>query len=89
VPPSQWLGFFDRLPAAPSPHPSEWGAVPPLPSVIEQATEEMHHGERKTAFSILESDPNDDLAATLASFGRMIDAKEKGAENLAKSNSSD
>ena len=27
--------------------------------------------------SILESDPNDDLAATLASLGRMIDADEK------------
>src|SRR3954471_1171013 len=68
VPPSKWLGFFDALPDAPPPHPSEWGAVPPLPSVIEQATEEMRHGERKTMLSILESDPNDDLAATLASF---------------------
>src|SRR4051812_1572675 len=89
VPPSQWLGFFDPLPNTPPPHPSEWGAVPPLPSVIEQATEEIRHGVRKTAISILESDPNDDLAATLASFARMIDAKEEGAENLGKSDSSD
>src|SRR3954447_26693413 len=89
VPPSQWLGFFDPLPNAPPPHPSEWGAVPPLPSVIEQAAEEIRHGERKAMLSILESDPGDDLAATLASFGRAMDAEEKDAENLGKSDSSD
>src|SRR3954470_24362683 len=89
MPPSQWLRFFYPLPDAPPPHPSEWGAVPPLPSVIEQAAEETRHGERKTATSILESDPNDDLAAALASFSRAMDAKEKGAESLGKSDSSD
>src|SRR5215212_4044577 len=88
VPPSQWLGFFDRLPDAPPPHPSEWGAVPPLPSVIDQAAEEIRHGARKAALSILESDPGDALAATLASFSRAMDAKEEGAKNLGKSDSS-
>src|SRR3954468_12593046 len=79
VPPSQWLGFFDALPDAPPPHPSEWGAVPPLPSVIEQAAEEPRHGARKTAISILESDPGDDLAAALARLGRTMEAMpEKG-----------
>src|SRR3954451_753256 len=89
VPPSQWLGFFDPLPDAPPPHKSEWGAVPPLPSVIEQAAEEIRHGERKTATSILESDPGDDVAAALASFSRAMDAKENGAESLGESDSSD
>src|SRR5215212_5126269 len=88
VPPSQWLGFFDPLSAAPQPHPSEWGAVPPLPSVIDQAAEEIRHGARKAALSILESDPGDALAATLASFSRAMDAKEEGAKNLGKSDSS-
>jgi hypothetical protein len=79
VPPSQWLGFFDPLPDAPPPHPSEWGAVPPLPFVIEQAAEEIRHGARKTALSILESDPGDETAAALASFGRAMEARpEKG-----------
>ena len=44
VPPSQWLGFFDRT-GAPPPHPSEWGAVPPLPSVIEQASKRQKRRE--------------------------------------------
>jgi hypothetical protein len=74
VPPTQWRGFFDPLPDAPPPHGSEWGAVPPLPSLTEQASEELRHGARKTAFSILESDPNDEQAAALASFGRALGA---------------
>jgi hypothetical protein len=37
IPPTQWLGFFDPLPDAPPPDPHAWGAVPPLPSVIEEA----------------------------------------------------
>ena len=90
VPPSQWLGFFDRLPDAPPPHPSEWGAVPPLPSVIEQAAEEIRHGARKAALSILESDPGDETAAALASFGRTMEARpEKGQKSSIKTDSSD
>jgi hypothetical protein len=77
VPPTQWRGFFDPLPDAPPPHPSEWGAVPPLPSLTEQASEELRHGARKTALAILESDPNDEQAAALASFGRTLALTEK------------
>src|SRR3954454_5174999 len=89
VPPSQWLGFFDPLPDAPPPHPSEWGAVPPLPSVIEQAAEEIRHGARKTALSILESDPGDEAAAALASFGRAMEAMpEKGQKSLPNTDTS-
>ena len=90
VPPSQWLGFFDRLPDAPPPHPSEWGAVPPLPPVIDQAAEEIRHGMRKTALSILESDPGDETAAALASFGRTMEARpEKGQKSSPNTDSSD
>src|SRR4051794_37072748 len=90
VPPSQWLGFFDPLPDAPPPHPSEWGAVPPLPPVIEQAAEEIRHGARKAALSILESDPGDETAAALASFGRIMEAMpEKGQRSLPNTDSSD
>ena len=82
--------FLRSLPDAPPPHPSEWGAVPPLPSVIEQAAEETRHGMRKTALSILESDPGDETAAALASFGRAMEARTgKGAESLVKTDSSD
>jgi hypothetical protein len=89
VPPSHWLGFFDPLPDAPPPHPSEWGAVPPLPPVIEQAAEEIRHGARKTALSILESDPGDETAAALASFGRAMEARpEKGQKSLPNTDSS-
>src|SRR3954462_3123836 len=90
VPPSQWLGFFDPLPDAPPPHPSEWGAVPPLPPVIEQAAEEIRHGARKAALSILESDPGDETAAALASLGRAMEAgPEKGQKSSPNTDSSD
>jgi hypothetical protein len=42
----------------------------------------LRHGARKTAFSILESDPRDEQAAALASFGRTLVADAEGAENL-------
>jgi hypothetical protein len=75
-PASQWLGF-DDTDEAPPPHPSTWGAVPPLPSVIEQAAEEMRHDARRTALAILGSDPGDDLAAALASLGRTLQEARK------------
>jgi hypothetical protein len=74
LPPSQWLGFLDR-PDAPPPHPATWGASPPLPDAITQAAEEMQHGARRTALSILETDPQDELAAALASFWRTVEAR--------------
>ena len=35
-------GFLEDEP--PPPHPTTWGATPPLPSVIEQATTERQDG---------------------------------------------
>jgi hypothetical protein len=75
IPPSQWLGFLD-FPDAPPPHPSTWGATPPLPSVIDQAVEEMQHGATRTAQAILEADPQDELAAAFASLRRAMDERE-------------
>ena len=65
IPPSQWLGFIEDEP--PPPHPTTWGATPPLPSVIELAAEEMQHGARKTALAILESDPTEAMAVAARS----------------------
>ena len=76
LPPSQWRGFFDPLPDAPPPHPSTWGATPPLPDPVTQAVDEMQHGAHRTALAILEADPRDELAAALASFGRTMQEQE-------------
>ena len=70
LPVSQWRGFIED--EAPPPHPTTWGATPPLPDQITQAAEEIHHGARRTALSVLESDPGDDLALALASLGRTL-----------------
>jgi hypothetical protein len=75
IPPSQWLGFID-MPDAPPPQPDTWGATPPLPSAVEQAAEEMQHGARRTAQALLEADPQDEVAAALASFGRAMQERE-------------
>jgi hypothetical protein len=85
LPPSQWHGFIDQ-PEAPPPHPSTWGATPPLPSVIAQAVAERQDGASfEAAVKRLEDDPGDGLAAALASFGRAVLER----ENLAKPDSSD
>jgi hypothetical protein len=75
LPASQWRGFDDD--EAPPPDPSAWGAVPPLPSLIEQAAEEMRHDARRTALAILDTDPGDEVAAALASFGRTLQEARK------------
>jgi len=73
LPTSQWHGYVDIMPPAAPPHPTEWGACPPLPTLIEQATETIREGgSMKTIVSQLESDPADTLAATLASLGRAL-----------------
>jgi hypothetical protein len=88
LPPSQWHGFIDK-PEAPPPHPSTWGATPPLPSVIEQAVAERQDGASFAAMlKRMEDDPRDKLAAVLASFGRAIEERE-AREKLAKPDSSD
>jgi hypothetical protein len=71
IPPSQWLGFIEDEP--PPPHPTAWGATPPLPSVIEQAIiERQDGGSENTVLTILEQDPGNEAAAALASFGRTM-----------------
>ena len=76
VPPLQWLGFIEP-PEAPPPHPSTWGATPPLPSVIEQAIIERQDGASFAAvLNRLEDDPGDENAAVLARIGRAMQARE-------------
>lgn len=72
LPPTQWRGYND--PATPEPpDPSSWGAVPPLPSLVEQATTDARDGDSiRTVVSRLDADPGDSLAATLASLGRAL-----------------
>ena len=72
LPSSQWRGFTDVDMSAP-PHPSTWGACPPLPSLIEQAC--ASHQEGGNLGSIvrhLADDPRDSLAAALAGLGRAL-----------------
>lgn len=73
LPSSQWRGFLE----APPPHPTEWGAVPPLPSLIEQALQELTDGgSNDAATRILGTDPDDKLAAALADFGSALRPKD-------------
>jgi hypothetical protein len=72
LPPTQWQGFMEAVTPDP-PHPTEWGACPPLPPLIEQAC--TNHQEGDSIASIvaqLDADPRDTLAATLASLGRAL-----------------
>ena len=72
LPASQWRGY-DRQPEPPPPHPSTWGACPPLPPLIEQAIDEQKHGGGVPAIiGLLESDPTDRLATALARLGRSL-----------------
>jgi hypothetical protein len=73
LPSSQWLGFVDPLPPAPPPDPATWGAMPPLPELIEQAVIDRQAGASlASVVSRLEDDPADGLAAALARLGRRI-----------------
>jgi hypothetical protein len=72
LPASQWRGFYEQ-PEAPPPHPTSWGAMPPLPSPIELAAADRAAGSSPGAvLATLESDPGDGLAAALARLGRAI-----------------
>jgi len=77
APVSQWKGFVDNKPTPPLPHPSTWGATPPLPDLITQAMEELKQGERATAFSLMELDPGNQLARSLARYGKAIDQQNR------------
>lgn len=72
LPPTQWRGFMDAVMPEP-PHPTAWGACPPLPSLIEQACSTREEGgSMATIVAQLDADPRDTLAATLASLGRAL-----------------
>ena len=73
LPPTQRRGGYTD-PASPEPpHPGTWGACPPLPSLIEQASAAMQEGSTRAAIvTCLEDDPHDRLAAALASLGRAL-----------------
>ena len=71
LPPSQWKGFYEPLPA-PSPEPGTWGDHPPLPDPISEAVTELRHGQHQAALAFLESDPGNGLAAVLARLGRAV-----------------
>jgi hypothetical protein len=72
LPVSQWKGFVDTKPTPPLPHPSTWGAVPPLPDLITQALTELRLGERATALRLLETDPADTVAGALARYWKAL-----------------
>ena len=72
LPASQWKGFL-APPEAPPPHPTAWGAVPPLPPVTDQAAaDRAAGGSFEAQLMILESDPGDPIAAMWARFGRRL-----------------
>jgi hypothetical protein len=71
ISPSQWYGYTPA-PEPPPPSPGTWGDHPPLPDQITLAQEELRHGATRTALTILEDDPGDELARALGSLGRAL-----------------
>jgi hypothetical protein len=72
LPPRQWRGYID-IDSPEPPHPAEWGACPPLPSLIEQVcTARQEGGSMAAIVEQLDADPRDTLAASLASLGRAL-----------------
>ena len=72
LPPTQWHGFTDTEMPEP-PHPSTWGASPPLPSLIEQAASDARGGDSARAIiNRMDADPNDKAALAVASLFREI-----------------
>jgi len=80
MPVSFWHAFIDRA-DPPPPHPSTWGATPPLPDTLTQAAEEMRHGQERAARTILESDPGEELATAIASWWRSWENDAKSRSN--------
>jgi hypothetical protein len=70
LPLSQWRGYTPE-PEPPAPTGDVWGATPPLPSCIEEATGAATHAARVAALAL---DPSDRLARALAQLGRSIAA---------------
>lgn len=72
LPATQWRGYSDTIIAEP-PHPSTWGAAPPLPSLLEEAAMDARGGDSPARIvSRLDADPTDAVAAALASLGRAL-----------------
>jgi hypothetical protein len=75
LPPSQWHGFIDIEPEPP--HASTWGAMPPLPPLIEQAVMDTRDGDSmRSVLSRLDADPGDELACQMASLFQSVHARE-------------
>jgi hypothetical protein len=73
LPASQWKGFYEQAEAPPL-HPTAWGAVPALPELIDQAAaDRAQGGSYAMQLALLEADPDDRLAASLARLSRRID----------------
>jgi hypothetical protein len=72
LPDSQWRGYTPPM-EAPPPHSDTWGATPPLPCLLAQASaESATGGSMRQVLAILDGDPTDELAATLARLGRTL-----------------
>lgn len=70
-PPSEWRGFKEAGGLAMEPE--EWGATPPLPSILEMfVAEKAYTQDFGRRLDILELDPTDKVALTLARLGRTI-----------------
>lgn len=75
LPSSQWRGFHE--PPEPDVHPSEWGAVPPLPAMMEQARAALREGDSVTSVRTwLKDDPDDRLACDLAALFEAVAARQ-------------
>ena len=75
LPTTQWRGYMEEAEPEP-PHPTIWGACPPLPSVIEDAsTTAQGGGSMAVVIARLENDPRDTVAAALSSLGRTLGFK--------------
>lgn len=83
-PSSCWLGYAATPTFTMEPH--EWGAVPPLPSIMEQAIEDGKKGGITDIVRTLKLDPGDQLAATLARLGEAI-ARRSAPQNTGVQNS--
>jgi hypothetical protein len=72
LPTSQWCDYVDTDRPEP-PHPTTWGACPPLPSLIDQAVGARQEGGSIAAvLAQLDDDPRDTVASALASLGRAL-----------------
>jgi hypothetical protein len=76
LPPSHWRGFFD-IPDPPTPHPTAWGAMPPLPDQLTQAIADRAAGDsEKAVLARLADDPGDGLAQAVSRlFGHVFATK--------------